>query len=69
MIIIVHVNTTLKHSACLPGLTLNTPYSVFLTLTTLYHSNTLVEIGELVGKLLTLDYDHKQIINQLKYSA
>ena len=58
MVKINHVNTTLKHLACQPGLTVNMPYSVFLTFTTLYHSNTLMEIGEVVEKLLAFDYYH-----------
>ena len=50
--------TTLKHSASQPGLMVNTPYSSFLTFTTLDHSNTLLEIGEVEEKLLALDYLH-----------
>ena len=40
----------------------------FLTFTTLKHSNTLVEIDEVVEKLLVLDYHHDKTINQLSYS-
>ena len=68
MIIIDHVDTTLKHSACQPGLMINTILSFFI-FTTLYHSSTLVEIGEVVEKLLALDYHHQKTTNQLKYSA
>ena len=69
MIIIDHVDTTLKHSACQPGLMINKLYFSFLTFTTLDHSNTLVEIREVVEKLLALDYHHQKTTNQLKYSA
>ena len=55
MITINHVDTTLKYSACQPGLTVNTPYSVFLTLTTLDHSKTFVETGEVGENLLAFD--------------
>ena len=58
MIIIGYVDTTLKHSACQPGLMVNMLYSVFFTFTTLDHSNTLMGIGELEEKLLALDYLH-----------
>ena len=58
MIIIDHVDTTLKNSACQPGLMVNMPYSVFFFLLPFEHSNTLVEIGEVVEKLLVLDYLH-----------
>ena len=63
MIIINHVDTTLKHSACQPGLMVNTPCSVFFFFTTLDHSNTLVEIRPVVEKLLVLDYHYQKTIN------
>ena len=68
MIIIAHVDTTLKHSVYQPGLTVKPTILSFLTFTTLDHSNTLVETREVVEKLLALDYHHYQTTNQLKYS-
>ena len=65
MIVINHVDTTLKHSACQPGLMVNTPYSVFFFFTTLDNSNTLVEIKEVVEKLLVLDYYHQKTTNHI----
>ena len=44
-------------------------YTLLSFLTTLNCSHTLVEIGDVVEKLLVLDYHHDQTINQLKYSA
>ena len=40
-----------------------------MTFTTLNHSSTLVEIGEVVEKLLALEHLHQKTTNQLKYSA
>ena len=69
MIIIDHVDTTLtlisiQHAS--QGLWL-TCYTQFFT--TLFYSNTLAEIGEVVEKLLVLDYHHRQNIFHLNYSA
>ena len=72
MVIINYADITLnpkKHPVCQLGIIAYTLYSVSLIFTTLYHSNTLVKIGEVVEKLLAPNYHHDQTINQLKHSA
>ena len=43
-------------------------HTLFFDFTTLDHSNTLVEIGEVGEKLLALDYFHQKTTNKQKYS-